>query len=161
MNARVIAVATLAGLGLGAPVAAAPLTLPMGTEVRLVTATELSSKRQVKGDLIPLTVAADVVFAGAIAIPAGTPATGQVADARAKGAMGMSGRLTIRPLFLDLGGRIVRLAGSESEKAPVEGGAVVGMVVLGAAAFTGKSALIPAGTPILGMVERTVTLDRP
>lgn len=159
MNARVIAVATLAGLSLGAPVAAAPLTLPMGTEVRLVTATELSSKRQVKGDLIPLTIAADVVVAGAIAIPAGTPATGQVADARAKGAMGMSGRLTIRPLFLRVRGQIIRLSGSEREQASVDGAAVAAMVVLGAAAFTGRSAQMPAGTAFSAVITRTVTLE--
>jgi hypothetical protein len=73
--------------------------------------------------------------------------------------MGMNGRLVIRPLYLQVHGRTVRLAGSEREKGSVEAGAVIGMAVLGPL-FTGRSATIPAGTPMLAMTERTAVLDQ-
>jgi hypothetical protein len=154
----VLVAAALGGFCSSASAQVAPITLVAGTEVRLVTAEPLSSKRQVKGDLVRLTVADDVRVGATIVIPSGTEAVGQVIDARAKGAMGMNGRLVVRPLYVRIGERTVRLTGSEREKASIEPGAVLGMVALGSAAFTGRSAEIPAGTPLRAMVERTVTL---
>jgi hypothetical protein len=148
-----------AGLFCGTSAAAATIVVPMGTEVRLATAQPLSSKTSIKGDFVPLTVTDDVRIGDQLVIPAGTAAVGQISDARAKGAMGMNGRLVIRPLYLQVHGRTVRLAGSEREKGSVEAGAVIGMAVLGPL-FTGRSATIPAGTPMLAMTERTAVLDQ-
>ncbi len=142
-----------------APAEAAAAPIVTGTEVRLITAEALSSKCQVKGDLVRLKVAEDVLVGDRIVIPSGTEAIGQVVDARAKGAMGMNGRLVLRPLYVKVGERIVRLAGLEQDKGSIEPGAVIGMVALGSAAFTGRSAEIPAGTSIRAMVERTVTFE--
>jgi hypothetical protein len=138
----------------------APVVLHIGTPVPLVTTTPLSSKTNVKGDVVPLRTADDVIIDGVIAIPKGTDATGQVVDARAKGAMGMSGKLLIRPLYLHVGNTVVRLAGQAADSASVSAGAVIGTVALGMAAFTGRSANIPAGTPLSAVVEKTVTLNR-
>jgi hypothetical protein len=138
---------------------AATVVVPMGTDVRLATAEPLSSKTSVKGDLVPLTVTEDVRIGNYVIIPAGTAAVGQISDARTKGAMGMSGRLVIRPLYLQVHGRTVRLTGSERAKGSVEPGAVVGMAVVGPA-FTGRSAVIPAGSPVLAMTEKTTDLDQ-
>jgi hypothetical protein len=148
-----------AGLLCGSRAEAATVVVPMGTDVRLATAQPLSSKTNVKGDLVPLTVTDDVRIGDQVVIPAGTAAVGQISDARAKGAMGMNGRLVIRPLYLQVKGRTIRLAGAEREKGSVAAGAVVGMAVLGPA-FTGRSANIPAGTPVLAMTERTALLDQ-
>ena len=137
----------------------ASIVVPMGTDVRLATAQPLSSKTSVKGDLVPLTVTEDVRIGDHVVISAGTAAVGQISDARAKGAMGMTGRLVIRPMYLQVHGRTVRLTGSEREKGSVEAGAVAGMALLGPA-FTGRSASIPIGTPILAMTERTVVLEQ-
>lgn len=134
------------------------VSLPAGMEVSFVTVDELSSKKNAKGDLVRLRVSEEVRVGGLVAIPAGTAATGQIVEARAKGGMGMSGRLELRPLYLQIGGRTVRLAGGRAEKAEVEPGAVIGMFATGIAGFTGRSAVIASGTPIAGHVERTVEL---
>lgn len=135
----------------------ATATLPMGTEIPLVTATPLSSKTSVKGDLVALKTAEEVRAGGHLLIAAGTDVVGQVSDARAKGAMGMTGKLAIRPLYIRVGDRTVRLGGATSEKATVTAGAVIGMAVL-TPGFTGRSAMIPQGTKIVGFVEHSIDL---
>jgi len=152
-----VAAACLAAVAAPA-LAGQPVTLPVGTVVPLVTTTPLSSKVNVKGDMVPLRTARDVVIDGRVAIPADTEAVGQIADARAKGAMGMSGKLTLRPLYLEIGGRVVRLTGAAAEKGEVDPGAVVGMVLL-TPGFTGRSAVIPAGTPVAAIVEKAVVVE--
>lgn len=133
------------------------ITLPMGTEIVLETAVPLSSKTNVKGDLIPLKTVEDVRVKGHLLIAAGAEAVGQISDAQAKGAMGMSGRLAIRPLYIRIGDRTVRLGGATSEKGSVTAGAVVGMVVL-TLGITGRSASIPQGTKLSAYVNRAIDL---
>lgn len=143
------------------PVAPAPLArhrLAAGTPIALETAEPLSSKTHAKGDMIRLRIAAAVRAGDAVLIAAGAPATGQVIDAQAKGAMGMSGRLVIAPLYLQAGGRTVRLAGGATRQARVEAGAVAGLVLL-TPGFTGRSATIAVGTPVAATVLREVEID--
>jgi len=156
------AVALLLGVAAtGVAGAPQPLVLQSGTIVHLETAAPLSSKTSVKGDLVVLRTTDDVRIAEQIVIPRGTAATGQVTDVRAKGAMGMSGRLVVRPLFLKLGELTVRLSGEQAQvKGSVTAGAVAGMALL-TPGFTGRSAAMPAGTQILGYVERTISMDAP
>jgi hypothetical protein len=135
----------------------ATITVPIGTEIPLVTSEALSSKTSVKGDFVPIETAADVRIEGQLLIPAGTKAIAQVVDAQAKGAMGMSGRLAIRPLYLRLGDSTVRLGGASSDKGSVTAGAVIGMAFL-TAGFTGRSAVIPKGSKFSGYVEHAVEL---
>lgn len=137
---------------------AAGVELPIGTPVALETVGELSSRSQVKGDIVPLRVASDVLVQGALVVRAGTEAVAQVVDAQAKGAMGMSGRIVIRPLYAKVGGRIVRLSGQATDAGSVTAGAVLGTVALAMPVFTGRSATIPAGTGFTAMVEKTVSL---
>lgn len=120
----------------------------------------LSSKTSVKGDLVALKTADDVRIEGQTVVPKGTLATGQVIEARAKGALGMSGKLGLRPLFMTLGNQTIRLAGNTSDKGSVSAGAVVGMAVL-TPGFTGRSATIPTGTRLTAYVERTTVLIVP
>ncbi len=134
------------------------VTVPIGTPVALATTVELSSKSNVKGDMVPLRVEEDVVVAGRVVLPRGSDAMGQIADARAKGAMGMSGQLLVRPLYARIGDRIVRLSGRAADRASVTAGAIIGTVALGMPVFTGRSASIPAGTRLPAVVERTVIL---
>lgn len=140
---------------------AAGVELPIGTPVALETVGELSSRSQVKGDMIPLRVASDVLVQGTLMVRAGTEAVGQVVDAQAKGAMGMSGRIVIRPLYAKAGGRIIRLSGQSTNAGSVTAGAVLGTVALAMPVFTGRSATIPAGTKFTAMVEKTVRLTPP
>ena len=136
------------------------MTLPVGQPVVLETVSPLSSKSSVKGDLIDLRTVRDVVSDGRIAIPAGTMAKGQIAEARAKGGLGVSGRLFVRPLYVAVAGQFVRLKGQTSGKGSLSAGGVMGLVIL-TPAFSGRSAVIPAGTEIMAEVEKTATLSLP
>lgn len=131
--------------------------LHVGTAIPLTTAQHLSSKTNVKGDMVALKTAADVLVDGHVVIAKGTAATGQVSDAQAKGAMGMSGKLAIRPLYIRVGDDFVRLGGASSTRASVTAGAVVGLAVL-TPGFTGRSAVIPEGTPVEAFVEHEIEL---
>lgn len=135
--------------------APAQIVLRAGTEIRLETTSELSSKSQVKGDLVKLRTIEDVRIGDAVVIAKGTLAIAQVVDARAKGALGMSGRLSVQPIYIVVGSQTVRLGGQASDKGSIAAGAVVGMVVL-TPGFTGRSAKIPEGTRLTGYVEHAV-----
>lgn len=145
-----------------APVAAdaREVTLRFGTAVPLATSAPLSSKTQVKGDMVALVTTEDVVADDVVVIPKGTAATGQVIDARAKGGLGVSGRLVVRPLYLQVGDRTIRLSGGAQDSANVSAGQVAGMALL-SPVFSGRSANIPAGTPMPAMVEKTIVLAVP
>lgn len=136
-------------------------TLHVGTPVPLETVAELSSKTSVKGDMVALITSEDVIGDGMVIVPRGTEAVGQIADARVKGAMGMSGRLLVRPLYLRVRGTVVRLSGQRSETASVTAGAVIGTIASRIPMFTGRSATIPAGTHLTGVVEKAATIPAP
>ncbi len=87
----------------------------------------------------------------------GTPAIGHISDARAKGAMGMSGRLMLPPLYLRLGDTTVRVDGEASDKSSATAGAVIGLAIL-SAGFTGRSAELSKGTLLTGHVLRDISL---
>ena len=158
---RAVAIAALAGvLVLSGTAEARDVKLVFGTEVPLATSKELSSKANVKGDVVDLVTTSDVLADGVVVIPKGTAATGQVIDARAKGGLGMSGKLVVRPLYLQIGSRTVRLAGDTADRGSISAGQVVGMILL-TPIFSGRSATIPAGTALRAIVEKTVTLVVP
>ena len=153
----------LAGVALalsGVASAAQLVILYANIEIPLETTTPLSSKTSVKGDLVALRTTNDVLIDGRIIVPKGTPATGQVSDARAKGALGMSGKLLVQPLYLTIGNTIVRLEGRTANKGTVSAGAVIGMAVL-TPGFTGRSATIPAGARLAAFVARNTVVTIP
>lgn len=137
--------------------ASAPLAVPAGTPVPLETAEPLSSQSKVKGDLVQLRVAQDVMVDGQIAVPRGTRAIGQVVDAQARGGFGTSGILTIRPLYATIGGKTLRLSGSIGERASAGVETVVGMIAL-TPLLSGRSAVIPVGTKVSATLDRSVEL---
>lgn len=145
-------------LASGALSTCAPVTLTAGTEIPIETREVLSSKTDVKGRIVAMAVVSDVTVDGKVVLPKGTPVTGQIADAQATGGLGTSGRLIVRPVYLQIGGRTVRLRGAVGEKRGVSAGGVVGLLAL-SGAISGRSALIPAGTRIQGEVERDAVID--
>ena len=140
-----------------APAEAPPLVVRLGTPVPMATVAPLSSRTHAKGDLVELRTAGDVVIDGAVAIPRDTAAVGQVAESRDTGGMGTTGHLAIRPLYLRVGDRTVRLTGTASRSGSTSADTVIGMVLL-TPLLSGRSAVIPAGTAVAAMVEKTVTL---
>ena len=136
------------------------MTLHLGTAVPLETTVALSSKTHAKGDTVALRTMADVSIGGVVVIPAGTEATGQVEESRGTGGMGTNGRLVIRPLYLRLSDRIVRLTGALTNTGKTKADTVIGMVLL-TPLISGRSAVLPAGTAVGGIVEKTVEIGVP
>lgn len=154
MKARVV---TAILFLIGAPVSAAPadrqMTIAAGTTIELETATELTSNNVVMGSLVRFRVAEDVRVDGVVVIPKGTDATGQVTDARQRGAIGMSGKLAIRPLYLRVGQAIVRLRGGTRTTMGTSEGEIASFV-FNPLFFTGHNAVIPMGTCLPAAVEK-------
>jgi hypothetical protein len=138
------------------------LMLRAGTPVRMATAERLSSKRAHQGQRIALEVTEDVLVDGQVVIHRGAPAVGEVARVVEKGVLGKSGKLRIRAMFIDLGGSRIRLDGEafdrgQSGAAPLVGAAV--LIGVSGAFISGTSAVLPAGSPIVGRVYRDVGLE--
>ena len=138
----------------------AAVMLKAATPIRVITSAPLSSKTSAKGERVTLEVAEDVIVDGQTLITKGTAVIGEIADARVKSMLGQSGKLSVRPLFLRVGAQIVRLSGESGTKAKTSGGAIVGLAIV-SPLFTGRSAIIPAGTEIPASIERDVTIKLP
>lgn len=153
-----------------APIAAPPTTnaiLRIGTEVpvRLREQLTTAGKKLRVGHRFHLEVAEPVLVNGVTVIPAGSPAVGEITEARNKGMWGRSGRLAGRILYVSVNGRQIRLTGAFDDKG-VAGGVgaalVSGLIFLPAGFFmTGTSALIPAGSIIKAFTDEDVPLAMP
>ena len=136
------------------------IEIPALTAIPLQTVQDLTSKKAHKGDQIALAVAADVVIDGKLAIPKGTEAVGRIAFAQDTGAFGQSGKLRVEPLYLQVHGITIRLQGALFKKGTVTAGAAAGLIVL-TPGMTGRSAKVPAGTPVDAEVMRSVSVPVP
>jgi len=153
-----------------APIAAPVMTsaiLRVGTEVPLRLSQELTTqgKKLRVGDRFHLETSEPVLVQGINVIPVGSPAVGEITDARNKGMWGKSGHLGARILYVTVNGRQIRLSGAFDDKG-VAGGvgavAVSAIVFLPAGFFmTGTSARVPAGTIIKSFVDEDVPLAMP
>lgn len=135
--------------------------LPQGTAIQLRLLDRLSTRITQKGETFDLKVIEDVVADGAIVIPAGTLAVGEVTRSDAKGAFGKSGKLEARILYLKLGGRSLRVSGTLSVAG--EGGTtetVLTALAAGTLAFavTGKSAVLEPGTELFVHTDRLIVV---
>jgi hypothetical protein len=164
----VLASALLAAAPFGAAAQPAPpaseLVLRHGTRVPMQTVKPLSSKRALQGQRFDLEVREDVRVDGLLVIPKGARGVGEVSRVVTKGMMGKPGKLEVRVLFVEAGGRQIRLDGKASDKGASGAAPVVllaPLIGLDAAFVTGKSAVIPAGSAIDGFVYQDLPLVRP
>jgi hypothetical protein len=146
----------------------APITVPaqsgsllrQGTEVKLVTLTELNSKRNRVGERFDMEVQESVQLTGQTVIPAGTRAVGEVTLRKGKGMWGKSGKLEFRPLYLKMGDRQIRISANATRDKGKAGtaGVVAAVAFMPIAGFlvTGTSARIPAQTPVLAQLDEDV-----
>jgi hypothetical protein len=153
-----------------APIAAPATTnaiLRVGTEIPLRLVQELTTKgKQLRvGDRFHLETSEPVMVQGVNVIPVGSPAVGEITDARNKGMWGKSGHLAARILYVTVNGRQIRLSGAFDDKG-VAGG--VGAVAVSALVFwpagffmTGTSARVPLGSIVKGFVDEDVPLALP
>lgn len=140
-----------------------PILVAAGTVIDLVTTNAVSSKKNVKGDLLYLKVASPLMVDGVTVIPAETVVVGQLSEADQRGAFGKKGKLAVQLLYAELPGGTVRISGTLAAKG--KGGA--GDAAATAAAFlllpfvaTGRSAEIPAGSLVSGRLDRDLRIDR-
>jgi len=149
------------GAAMPAEPGARALMLRADTPVPMATVERLSSKRAHQGQRVDLEVTDDVLVDGQIVIRRGARAVGEVARVVEKGVFGKSGKLRIRAMFIDLGGSRIRLDGEARDRgksgaAPVVGAAV--LIGVSGAFISGTSAVLPAGSPIVGRVYQDVPL---
>lgn len=144
-------------LTVGAPEAPSGPMLKQGTEIRMVTLTELTSKRNRVGDRIDLEVQEAVTLGGQTVIAAGTRGVGEVTLLKKKGMWGKSGKLEFRPLYLKIGDRQIRVSGNPTRDKGKAGtaGVVAAVAFLPLAGFlvTGTSAVIPPQTPFSAYLD--------
>jgi hypothetical protein len=138
--------------------------LQIGTAVPLILDETLSSQSNVKGDLVHLTLASDVIVAGRVIFPKGTKAVGELTLAERKSAMGVAGQLEAQLLYLECDHQIIRLSGRISVRG--EDGttaAVLTTVAVGSIAMviTGKSAIMRAGTPLTAYLDHDAWITIP
>lgn len=146
----------------------APVTtnavLRVGTEVPLRLLEELTTKgKKLRvGQRFRMETSEPVMMQGAVVIPVGSPAVGEITDVRNKGMWGKSGHLGARVLYVTVNGRQIRLSGAFDDKGTAGG---VGAVAVSAIVFlpagffmTGTSAKVPVNTIIKGFVDEDVPL---
>jgi hypothetical protein len=147
-----------------APGTAMPVAVPavanaflrVGTEIPLRLSQELTTKgKKLRvGDRFHMEVSEPIMVQGVVVVPVGSPAMGEITDARNKGMWGKSGHLAARILYMTVNGRQIRLSGGFDDKG-VAGG--VGAVAVSAfiawpAGFfmTGTCARWPIATQVNG-----------
>lgn len=124
---------------------------PMGTPLRLMTRTELSTKDNRSGDRFYLEVAEPLVYRGQVVVPAGSLAVGEVTRAERNGYFGKRGDMAVHLLYVQTPSGPVRLSG-KADRA----GKDQRVLAIGGAAFVswpmmfihGTSARLPADSVI-------------
>ncbi|HYE27887.1 MAG TPA: hypothetical protein VEA61_06620 [Allosphingosinicella sp.] len=128
---------------------AAEAVLPANTEVVLTVNEAVTSSSHRQGDKFGMTVAQDVMANGAVVIPRGTRAVGQVVWRTGKGSFGKSGKMDVRFRYIDYNGQQIPLDGRHYQAGEGRTAATVGAVVaagiVGGLVVKGKNARIDQG----------------
>ncbi len=142
------------------PITTVPGTavLHAGTSVPLRTVTNLTTegKKLIAGTRFDLETTDAVRVNGAIVIPIGSHATGEITQIRNKGTWGKSGGITARLLYVSVDGRQLRLSGTLADRGSTGTvGVVAAVALIPVAGFlvTGTSARIPTGSSVTGFLE--------
>ena len=90
----------------------------------------------------------------------GSAGVGTISLAQDAGAVGQSGELLIKPLYVGVGNEILRLTGENGELGTKNVLSGIGLSILGSS-VTGKEAKIASGTTIPATVlfEKTIVLN--
>ena len=148
-----------------APVApAGTVLLKRDTPIHLMVMSEVSTKERGIGYRFKLRVNQPVMVGGAIVIPVGALAWGEVTSATSSGNVGKSGTLSAKLLHVDLNGTFIPLTG-ETQAAGKNGTgeavmAVMALGVLGLFA-KGNNAKIKAGELMTGFTAEDTQVPAP
>jgi hypothetical protein len=141
-----------------------PDILRAGSAIALITREELTTKKKKLrvGQRFQMEVAESVTQNGAVIIPVGTPAIGEVTEVRNKGMWGKSGYIGARVVSLTLNGRNVRVSGTFDDKGVTgTGGVIAAIAFVPLAGFltTGTSAFIPSGSGVKGFLDEDLAFQ--
>lgn len=136
-----------------APVAAtgAASYFPIGTQIRLVTRTELNTKQNRAGERVYLDVAEPLIYRGQVVVPIGSLAVGELARAERNGHFGKKGSLELRLRYVQTPAGPIRLTGTTVRSGKSQGVLSVGGGVLVAWPMFfihGTSGKLPANTVV-------------
>jgi hypothetical protein len=140
------------------------ILLKRDTPVHLMVMSEVSTKDRGIGYRFKLRVNQPVTVGGAIIIPVGTLAWGEVTSASSSGNVGKSGTLSAKLLHIDLNGTFVPLTG-ETQAAGKSGTGEAVMAVMALGVFglfaKGNNAKIKAGELMTGFTAEDTQLPAP
>jgi hypothetical protein len=136
--------------------------LPQGTPVRLVFASDLSSKKADVGDKIPLTLADDLKVGDVVLVKKGAPAVATVTDADGTHILGVPGEIAFEADSLNVDGVLVKLRGGAARLGrDRQGGAAVSALfvpVAGLFLVHGHDAEIQRGASFVATVSEDTPL---
>jgi hypothetical protein len=153
------AAAVKGSLQSGAVALAANLVLPKGAEVPLVVTADVTSKKLVIGDTIPLALAQDLIVGGVVVAKKGTPAAATVIQVDGAGLVGQPGTISFAVHSLDVPGNAIPLDGTETKEGQnkyktVRSVSFVPFVGISALFVHGKQAEIAPKTTLTASVEK-------
>ena len=152
--------APAATTGTPAPVSSL-VVIKRDTPIELIATKEVSTATVAAGSRFTLSVNKPLVLENRTVIPWGTRAIGEVTTASSSGGLGVTGKMTARLLYLQLGDAQIKLQGDVTEKGQGAGSAGVAILLSGWAGIfhRGNNAKIKAGEIVTAFVDEDVTLD--
>ncbi|WEK47592.1 MAG: hypothetical protein P0Y56_04675 [Candidatus Andeanibacterium colombiense] len=133
--------------------------VPVGTPVRLMFLSEMTSRKAITGQRFKMRVDEPVYINGSPVIPVGASAWGEITTVDTNGSVGRGGRLAMRILYLDLAQGRLPLKGELNRKGGGNGAgvamAVVGFGLLGLLT-AGDSARFKGGDIITVYVDNAI-----
>jgi len=140
------------------------VTIPRDTPIHLLVLSEVTTKTHGAGYRFKLRVNEPVEIDGRVVIPVGAIAWGQVTSAEGSGNLGKSGSLEAELLYVEAGGKQIRIDGQTRNEGN-SGTAETVMGVLGLGVFglfaKGNNAKIKAGEKFTAFTIEDVTLPLP
>lgn len=165
LRGAIFAFALLCGHAYAQPVEPGPSLLPANTVVELETVDAVSSRSNKPGDYFHLKVRVDVRGAdGAVLIPAGTPAMGQVVHAARSSAGGKGGELILAARYIESAQGQLKLrsnfgvAGKARVGASIATAMVVGPFAL---LIKGRELELPAATALSARLANDFNFSPP
>lgn len=138
------------------------VVIPDGTEIKVETIEELSSKKLVEGDPVTFRVVEDLKINGATVIAKGAMVKGTVSSAKKKGMMGRGGNLSVRiESTQTVDDQKIKLRASKSGEGGDNMGSTVALTVLfGPIGLLrkGKDAVIKTGTIMTAYTDEAKTV---
>ena len=138
------------------------VSIPDGTELKIMTTEEISGQKVVEGDPLSFKVAEDIKINGRTVIAKDTMVKGTVAAAKKKGFMGKGGELSVRiESTQTVDEQKIKLRASKSGTGGDNMGSTVALTVLfGPLGLLrkGKEAIIKAGTVLTAYTDEAKTV---